>query len=808
MESKPTKKNKKLRRQKIALTVATFIALFVVLSVAGYYVCVWGRHSLLVICLSSACCTVLIHGSAFLVHRNSNRFIEEERKQIEYEKTRFDIIYENTSVNIWDYDFKTKEIRQTERSVNMHGHGTVVYDVPDSLVKSRYVHPSSADDFMAMYQKLFDGEERAEGVFLVQNADRSRYWYEYIRYTTLFDNEGVPYSAIGMSTDVTAEEERKIALRQWAELISGVSNDRTTIIEYNLSANQFVRRQGTLLPDLKVHDTTNLNACVNTVAHHLAHPEDISAIESFLNRDRLIAAYLDGKREDNMDYRVKLDGRYSWVNLHTKLAQYPGENAIRAIIINTDIDDRKQNELRLLSQAQNDPLTGALNRETFIKSLEEIIDLMPEATHALIMIDLDDFKGINDSLGHLAGDKVLLQTATSLRALLRSGDLVGRIGGDEFMVFLKNIPNVDVVRRRAEFINKMLVEKLSHDVVTSGSLGISLYPKDGKDFAELYKAADIAVYNSKSMGRNCYAFYSPEFEPIAGTNTGPIDSPTCICEQNETKKKHIEQIISENQKLLDKQEEDERYRIVVERTGMVTFEWNESTQKFSASAGFSDYALSTLDVSCLFSERVDISKIHPNDRALFYGKFLEKVLSGESVMQVGVRLALVNGGYRMCRLSAIVVADKDGVPQKYIGIIVAENLDNCNSKVQLDAILKFIEAGILLIEICNDHASPIYISDSFYKMENISIDTGFSGDAFHFVHPDDVAELKRKMWISAHNGEPMKHKFRVYRNGNICWRRINATRVPYTESANPVLIVLEADASDDNNSADDRRAIT
>ncbi|MFR5880088.1 MAG: hypothetical protein ACLUEQ_04360 [Cloacibacillus evryensis] len=110
---------------------------------------------------------------------------------------------ENTTLSVWDYDLKTKEIIQTGQSIALHGFAAVVPGVPESLIESGFVHPDSAAAFLALYDRLFRGEKNPEGVFLVRNAARDGWWYEHIQYRTLFDQKGRPYRAIGMSMDVT-----------------------------------------------------------------------------------------------------------------------------------------------------------------------------------------------------------------------------------------------------------------------------------------------------------------------------------------------------------------------------------------------------------------------------------------------------------------------------------------------------------------------------------------------------------------------------------------------------------------------------
>ena len=124
-----------------------------------------------------------------------------------------------------------------------------------------------------------------------------------------------------------------------------------------------------------------------------------------------------------------------------------------------------------------------------------------------MMIDMDDFKSINDTLGHVAGDNAIIAVAKMFKTVLRVGDLVGRMGGDEFMIVLKNIPYGEVVERRAEIVRQMMRIQLTESKSISGSIGVALYPKDGQTFEELYMHADIALYRAKETGGDAYVFY-------------------------------------------------------------------------------------------------------------------------------------------------------------------------------------------------------------------------------------------------------------------------------------------------------------
>ena len=732
---------------------------------------------------------------AFFMPATDHTLLLEEQNKSKREKNRLEFLFKNAAISVWSYNTKTGEILQNDRSRAMHGYGTVVKDVPESLVTSGYVHPDSVDEYLAMYAKLKNGEKEAEGVFRVRNASRTGYWFEHIRYAAISD-DSTPELFFGISSDVSAEYEQDTAIHQWMTLVSEMQVEKNAICEYNLTTDSFVRKQGNLFPAFLFSKTDSFDAYILSWVRQCVFPEDADKMLNFLNRDKLLAMHGRGILDGGIDYRATIGGEIRWCSLSIKFIAYPSNEDVRLIMVHTDINARKEDELRLIEENRHDPMTGVLNRKAFEHQVNDIVSGEPNATHALFMIDLDNFKNINDTLGHITGDQVLKNTANGLHSLLRSDDLVGRIGGDEFMVFLKNIPNRDVIARRARMILEMMHTVINADVEVSGSLGIAIFPKDGANFDQLYRCADKAAYFSKQHGKNRSTFYDTDcgMDSAYGETTSEIDRESEAAMKEWDARTKL--VMEENQRLIQRQEEDERYRLVIERTHITTFEWNAVTEKYAASPEFSEYVLSQQGGEQFFSENVDVSGIHPDDRALFYGKFLEKVLSGESAQETSLRLALKKGGYRWCRLGALVYFDKAERLRKAIGIITEENVQKKQSDVQLDAIFKFMSAGVLLLEIQNPDITALYISESYFRLENTRELTLSEGDALRFVHPDDYQKLRSKLFICSISGAVMEETFRVVHGKSVFWRHMHAVRIPYPDVSNPVMIAVETDITD------------
>jgi len=178
----------------------------------------------------------------------------------------------------------------------------------------------------------------------------------------------------------------------------------------------------------------------------------------------------------------------------------------------SDITERKKSEMLTAYLAHHDTLTNLANRQLFTDMLEQAISLAKRTNNllAVLFIDLDKFKSVNDTLGHKVGDILLQETAKRIKESVRDSDVVARMGGDEFLILLNNIENEESARLIAEKIRFILSQPFIIDgqsVQTSASIGIAVYPQHGDSQEELTKNADHAMYEAKNSGRNSTEFF-------------------------------------------------------------------------------------------------------------------------------------------------------------------------------------------------------------------------------------------------------------------------------------------------------------
>lgn len=224
--------------------------------------------------------------------------------------------------------------------------------------------------------------------------------------------------------------------------------------------------------------------------------------------NRIMKDICEGVPRSVAEYRVKRgSGEYIWNRIEFKTLYSVKGLPQKVIGKISNVEEKNRKIEQLKARAETDPLTRILNREATKLKIENIIHASETGDiHAFLIMDIDNFKQINDTYGHSAGDNVLLKFAQTLSSIFRKDDIIGRIGGDEFVAFATNISKRDdAVKRAQEIIQK--VELLDTKYAVSCSVGISFYSKDGASFKELYKAADTALYKAKSEGKKIARIY-------------------------------------------------------------------------------------------------------------------------------------------------------------------------------------------------------------------------------------------------------------------------------------------------------------
>lgn len=220
-----------------------------------------------------------------------------------------------------------------------------------------------------------------------------------------------------------------------------------------------------------------------------------------------------GNTKKSVNFTVRLEIADNDSSIWCEISCYPilsDKNKIVSVIgLIKDINDIILERERLKEKTLRDPMTGLLNKEAFELQVMEAIHRQPEGNHALLFVDLDHFKSVNDILGHLMGDKAICDAAEKLQLIFSHYDIISRFGGDEFCIFVKDIP-IDTLKGKLEW----MLDKLQAEYTDEGqmvnitcSCGVACTDKVGNKYKILVSCADQALYVSKKNGRNRYTFY-------------------------------------------------------------------------------------------------------------------------------------------------------------------------------------------------------------------------------------------------------------------------------------------------------------
>lgn len=418
-------------------------------------------------------------------------------------QTKYYGIFNNAVVGIFQTTVDGQYISVNKALAQIYG-----YESPEALITSLtdigrqlYVDPQRRNQFITLMQQH---ESICEFESQVYRKDGRIIWIsEDVRAVQSSDNQ-LYYE--GFVQDITYSKQTEAALREseerYAFVIRGTSDG---IWDWNLKTNEvyFSQRWKAMLGFRDNEISSSLEEWYNRV-----HLEDILPLK------QKITDYLRGITTDLEDeYRIcNQDGAYLWV-LCRGFVIRDADNAYRLVGSQTDISKRKQAEEKLLHYAFHDPLTGLANRALFIERLEHSIKLVKRHENhlfAVLFLDLDRFKVINDSLGHMVGDQLLIALTQRLKRCLRGSDTFARLGGDEFVVLLENIEGdndvIQVVQRIQQEL-KLPFNINEHEIFASTSIGVILSTTAYTQAEELLRDADIAMYKAKAQGRGCHQVF-------------------------------------------------------------------------------------------------------------------------------------------------------------------------------------------------------------------------------------------------------------------------------------------------------------
>ena len=322
----------------------------------------------------------------------------------------------------------------------------------------------------------------------------------------IYDEENIPLKLIGTTQDITEFSKLKEEVSRFAQVMDSSLNE-IYIVDFHTLNYLYVNNGA--VKALGYSKDEFLNMSIMDINPYLTKEKIRQLKREYLNNSESMLSRTIHKRKNGKEYHVQ-----SYIHA----IEYGKTNSF--MIFDTDINDMVELENKIKYQATHDVLTNLPNRALFNDRISQMIKSSKrnEVSFALLFIDLDQFKKINDSLGHQIGDEVLKEVAKRLEKSIREVDTLARLGGDEFTIILKNINNTENISKICTKIVEVIKQPIIvgiHKLYISSSIGISIYPEDAENDKDLIKFADVAMYKAKDEGRDNFQFFNLKLSELA-----------------------------------------------------------------------------------------------------------------------------------------------------------------------------------------------------------------------------------------------------------------------------------------------------
>lgn len=424
-------------------------------------------------------------------------------------KTRYDLFKQSSAVGYWEWDIVNSTLETSDRWKHTLG----ITDLNKSLTVSDWsnrIHPDDIERVIAELDKHLEGHNpyyRSE--YRIRHED-GHYLNFIDRGQASFSPQGHPELVIGSCINITdkVEKTRQLAKNEKTlnTILSCMSEGILVIDkdgEFIYANENFSKLVGLSIDQVK--GTTPTDPRYKVIHEDGSdYPGETHPSSYTLRTGIPVKDDIQG---------IIFNGETHWVSVNTTpMFKMDSEEVLGVVITFTDITEKLKKEEHIKKLAFVDYLTGLGNRNSLTQRLNTLINDKSKKSSAVLMIDLDHFKMINDSRGHLVGDKLLQRVAKRFLSVKRESDFIARSGGDEFMVIIPNVNKAQANEIAQRFIDS-LNESISINsflINVSASIGICMLPDDGETFESLMMHSDIAMYYAKSCGRGCVRSYEPQ----------------------------------------------------------------------------------------------------------------------------------------------------------------------------------------------------------------------------------------------------------------------------------------------------------
>ncbi|MDO5134732.1 MAG: diguanylate cyclase [Eubacteriales bacterium] len=389
----------------------------------------------------------------------------------------------------------------------------VIQDYVEVARNSGIIDPGSLPTAAAMLEDIRGGRP-SKGYDLRLILEQGTRCWCHLDYALIQDDEGRPYRAVVSFYDNTEQRERELAYQRWNARLETLMEGYIAYFEVNLTQDVIEAevRSGSWGQDLGRH---GYGESVLKMEMDEVFVDDRLAFREFFDRDRLLGRFHAGEREGYLEYRILAEQGPLWYRAELQMVREPSSDDVKCSVVLSNVDVKLRERESLRNKAERDIMTGLYNHATAESLIQEALRQDGGERCCLLIIDLDDLREINSSLGHPEGDRALQLVAECMRTHFGEENILGRIGGDEFVALLRDVPEgMDLHALVSGFLGRMNRCRIGveNDWKIHASVGGAVGTAGSADFKTLYHQADLALFYTKAMGKNDFNLYVPELE--------------------------------------------------------------------------------------------------------------------------------------------------------------------------------------------------------------------------------------------------------------------------------------------------------
>lgn len=688
---------------------------------------------------------------ALLVTMLHSRAIRESRKEhsrLMSSEEEYRISAQQSGIVILRYDTENGTLISSQGAIDH-------FQIPEARANAQFYHSfekivedESKEDLASFRESMKRGDSSGSAEICLRSAEGQPRWYTF-EFSAIGDGGGRSTQAIVSIRDVTAQHERMAAYKRWQSVMVASIGKFAAMIEINISTGVCERAEGEFLELTGTdEDAIRAEVLLERFKQRKVEKADQKRFGAFVSLERLRNLAEQGVQKDETEIRLSADGSTPRLCLvSAQMACFPKTNEIKAFLTVKDLDDCSLEMEQLSNLALYDELSGLLNRTAARNAMEEALRFGGGERVALFMIDADNFKLLNDTLGHQHGDQAIRQISQAIKSVFRSSDIIARIGGDEFFVFLSEVPAEDFAESKASALCgalRMTYSVEDRGVLTlSASIGVVIANRDQVDYDALYFEADRALYEAKKAGKDryCIRVLDRKEAPRTGRPKG-----AGYLLQMESLMQHLD-------------------------GGVVLLEIGERIKPLFISDGY--FMLRGVMAEAINRDTFPESVIHPNDFARISDAMRACSADGEP-FQISYRNVLAEGGYGWRHMNAVRVPSiREDLP--VVLAVISDITELHDATERLETVAAHSKVGIFIMRV-GERLEITYFNDGALAITGFSYEQMrlFSRDASAFFRGENLKRFREE--VRAANAENRMFDY-LYESQGFVGKRAHKTRL-------------------------------